>query len=99
MAEMKVHCIHDLKTWPQFFDAIACGVKTFELRNDDRGFQVGDVLLLREFDPYKNGGEYSGRLVRRLVIYKLEAASFQGIEKGWCIMGLEVLPEVINITA
>jgi hypothetical protein len=99
MAEMKVRCIHGLKTWPQFFQAILDGVKTFELRQDDRGFEVGDVLLLQEFDPYKGSGEYTFREVSRLVVYKLDAASFQGIEKGWCIMGLEVLPQGIKITA
>ena len=88
-----VRCIHKLKTWPQFFDAVACGVKGFELRKDDRGFEVGDVLLLQEFDPYKGEGGYSGREVSRLVLYKLDAASFSGIEKGYCILGLGVLPQ------
>lgn len=88
-----VRCIHKLKTWPQFFDAVACGVKGFELRKDNRGFEVGDVLLLQEFDPYTNGGSYSGREVGRLVLYKLDAASFSGIEKGYCILGLGVLPQ------
>jgi len=88
-----VRCIHKLKTWPQFFDAVACGVKCFELRKDDRGFEVGDVLLLQEFDPYKGEGSYSGREVSRLVLYKLDAASFSGIEKGYCILGLGVLPQ------
>jgi hypothetical protein len=95
MKEIQVPRVHELKTWPQFFDAIAVGVKTFELRNDDRGFQVGDVLLLNEFDNMRM--EYTGRSMRRLVLYKLEASSFQGIEKGWCIMGLGVLPQGIKI--
>ena len=88
-----VYRIHELKTWPQFFDAVACGVKGFERRKDDRGFEVGDVLLLQEFDPYKGEGSYSGREVSRLVLYKLGAASFSGIEKGYCILGLGVLPQ------
>lgn len=86
-------CIHRLKTWPQFFDAVACGVKGFEIRKDDRGFEVGDVLLLQEFDPYQGEGSYSGREVSRLVLYKLDATSFSGIEKGYCILGLGVLPQ------
>ena len=88
-----VRCIHKLKTWPQFFDAVAYGAKSFDLRKDDRSFQVGDVLLLQEFDPYSNGGSYSGREVSRLVLYKLDAPSFSGIEKGYCILGLGVLPQ------
>ena len=42
--------IHELKTDPAFFSAVIHGDKTFELRLNDRGFQKGDVLLLREFD-------------------------------------------------
>ena len=45
-----VYRIHELKTWPQFFDSIVDGTKTFELRKDDRGFEVGDAVLLRECD-------------------------------------------------
>lgn len=94
-AKISVRCIHDLKTWPPFFQAVLEGSKTFELRQDDRGFQVGDVLLLREFDNFRS--QYSGRWVRRLVSYKMESASFQGIEKGFCILGLGVLPPEIKV--
>lgn len=86
-----VYRIHELKTWPQFFDAIVDGTKTFELRKDDRGFQVGDVLHLREYDIAN--GKYTGRQLCRIVLYKLNAASFSGIKKGYCILGLGVLPQ------
>jgi len=42
---------HFLKTWPPYFQAIASGSKTFELRRNDRGYAVGDILVLREFEP------------------------------------------------
>lgn len=42
---------HVLKCWPEFFDAIKRGDKTFELRRNDRGFQRGDVLVLRKWSP------------------------------------------------
>jgi hypothetical protein len=42
---------HYLKTWPEFFDAIRAGCKTFEIRKNDRGFQAGDRLVLRKWDP------------------------------------------------
>jgi hypothetical protein len=90
--------VHKLKTWPQFYQDISDGVKTFELRKDDRGYMVGDVLILMEFDPNKNGGSYTGRALSRLVMYKLDAASFLGIEKGYCVMGLGVLPRFLEET-
>lgn len=43
--------IHELKTWPDFFERIEDGSKTFEIRRNDRGFQAGDVLRLREYNP------------------------------------------------
>ena len=42
---------HDLKIWPQFYCRVADGSKTFELRNNDRAFQSGDTIVLREWDP------------------------------------------------
>lgn len=42
---------HDLKIWPQFFCRVADGSKTFEVRKNDRGFQPGDIVILREWDP------------------------------------------------
>jgi hypothetical protein len=61
---------HELKTWPEFFDALLSGAKTFEYRRDDRGFRVGDVLCLREWDPQTQ--DYSGREMRRSVTYLLQ---------------------------
>lgn len=38
---------HILKCWPEYFDAIKAGIKPFEVRRDDRGFQRGDILILQ----------------------------------------------------
>ena len=42
---------HELKCWPESFDAIRDGRKRFEWRRDDRGFAVGDVLVLKKWNP------------------------------------------------
>jgi hypothetical protein len=83
---------HELKTWPEFFDAVRDGRKTFEVRYNDRGFQTGDLLVLRKWDPRTEVyGEYveppsvSAPLHRR-VTYVLSGF---GIEPGYVVMGLE----------
>jgi hypothetical protein len=52
---------HELKTWPEHFAPVLCGEKKAELRKDDRNFQVGDELILREYEPTKHA--YTGRAV------------------------------------
>lgn len=41
---------HKLKTWPSYFQRVWTGEKTFEVRLDDRGYQKGDGVVLREWD-------------------------------------------------
>lgn len=43
--------IHELKIFPEFFEAVISGKKTFEVRKADRPYAVGDMLALNEFDP------------------------------------------------
>jgi len=79
---------HHLKTVQPYFDAVVRGEKTFELRVDDRGFDIGDVLVLEEYMPDRT---YSGRSVRRVVTYVLRGAALESFGYGFgnkCIMAL-----------
>lgn len=49
---------HKVKSWAHFFDAIEAGDKTHDLRKDDRGYQVGDTLILQRYDNIN--GIYTG---------------------------------------
>lgn len=77
---------HELKTWPEYFNRIAIGQKKFEVRKNDRDFQVGDNLFLREYDPKSQS--FSGGTFDVKVTYILYGGSF-GIEPGYCVMGIE----------
>lgn len=83
---------HELKIWPEFFEASLDLVKPFELRKDDRGFAVGDFLRLREWNPQTE--RYSGREIQRRVSYILRhrpdagcGATF-GLQPGYAILGV-----------
>jgi len=43
--------VHEVKSWPISFQAVKDADKLAEFRRDDRGFEVGDLLLLREYVP------------------------------------------------
>jgi len=43
--------VHELKCWPESFEAIVWNRKKHEVRNNDRGYECGDLLLLRCWDP------------------------------------------------
>lgn len=64
---------HELKCWPSFFQAILDDRKRFELRVNDRNYQVGDVLHLREWNPELE--QYTGREIRRTNTYQLHIGS------------------------
>lgn len=61
---------HELKIWPEYYEAVVSGIKTFEIRRNDRGFKVGDTLHLREWNPETR--HYTGRTVSVKVTYILK---------------------------
>lgn len=42
---------HELKIWPANYERVARGELTFQLRDNDREFQQGDTVILKEWDP------------------------------------------------
>lgn len=76
---------HHLKIWPQYFERVAIGQKPWELRMNDRDFQVGDTLYLEEYDPESK--TFTDRWIKRRVEYILHGPAF-GLESGYCIMSL-----------
>jgi len=75
---------HELKTIQPYFDELVNGNKTFELRKNDRGFKIGDTLILREYLPKCN--DYTLRSLNFVITHILE--NYQGIEKGYAILSI-----------
>lgn len=59
--------IHELKILPKYYEPVLHKLKTFEIRKNDRGFAVGDELILKEFEPIK--AEYTGRQIRQEICF------------------------------
>lgn len=95
--ERRASVTHDLKCWPAFFEAIAAGDKRHDLRRaTDRDFRVGDVLLLREFDP--DCCAYTGRKQKVAVTYVTSAdmpcaLSEQALHPEYCILSIALNPD------
>ena len=79
--------VHQIRLAKSYFDDVANGIKTFELRKNDRGYKKGDILEMMEFADGKN----TGRMVRVLVTYILE--DYTGIEDGYCIMATKLMKD------
>ncbi len=86
--------IHELKTWPAMFRAIAVGVKTHEIRKADRDYKVGDVLRLFEWDGVADGsGEIRGYTGSQLDVFVtfITRGGEWGIPDELCVMSIRCL--------
>jgi hypothetical protein len=84
---------HELKSWPTFFGPVLAGTRTHELRRNDRGYAVGDTLLLREYDPVTKC--YTGLTCQALVMSITSedqpcAVSDIALAPGFCILSVRV---------
>ncbi len=79
--------LHNLKIADEYYDAVKNGVKTFEVRKNDRDYKVGDSLKLCPVDS-------NGELVRdlgfkRYITYILTHDDFPlGVPEGYVILAL-----------
>lgn len=82
---------HELKVHPQFWDGIKHGSKPFEVRRNDRHFRVGDICVLREYNP--EHGYVSQDTVNYPITYVLHHEDFPiGIQRGFVVLGFGVMP-------
>lgn len=85
---------HKKKTWPEYFQAIWDGDKTFEVRDtSDWDVEAGHKLILKEWNPETE--EYSGRAIYCLVTYILRGGQF-GLEPGTSVLAIKPLSKLEN---
>lgn len=79
--------VHYLKIKPEYYKDVECGLKTFELRKNDRDFQVGDVLMLIKLD---DKGNETDQVIKAKVTYILKDCPKYDLNEGYAILGIAV---------
>lgn len=75
--------IHELKTLPEYFEAVQRLQKNFEVRKNDRPFEVGDFLALNEWSEDTG---YTGRCMLLEITYILDSSEY--CKDRYVILGL-----------
>jgi hypothetical protein len=82
---------HHLKCWPDRFQMIVDGTKPYEVREDDRGYRMGDLLVLSEWEPKlaeaRDADGYTGRSACGVVLSVLPPPDVH-VLKGYVVMGV-----------
>ena len=88
--------IHELKILPEYYDAVRCGDKRFEIRKNDRDYHTGDILRLKEWD----GKQYTGEELDAVVRYICHGIDEYGLAEGYCIMSIDtMMHDIPRVTA
>lgn len=76
--------MHALKLTQPYFDDVAKGDKSFEVRKLDRPYEVGDYLALNEYVDEK----YTGRFMVAKIKYILTASEIPATSMGYGVLGI-----------
>lgn len=75
--------IVEKKILPKYFDEVIHDRKRFEIHKDEDDLQIGDAVILEEWD----GEKYTGRKVGRNIVYILRDVPEYGLMTGYVIFG------------
>lgn len=78
--------IHNLKILNDFADSIVVGDKSFEIRENYRGYQKGDFIKFQAMDKYKLENQHVINNVLFQITYVL---SGWGIRDGYVVFGIK----------
>jgi hypothetical protein len=77
--------IHEVKIWPRWFEALLSGEKNFEVRENDRGYQKGDTIVLHELDGTSNWSGKTGRKIEKQITF---VYSGNGMRNRYVVLAL-----------
>ena len=79
---------HLLKLADKYWESVENGLKTFEVRYNDRDFKVGDHVKFRRVNSEEEMG------LTFIITYLLTHEDFpQGIPEGWCVFAIDKMEE------
>lgn len=83
---------HTLKTDPEVFEASLAHLRHYEIRYDDRGYKVGDTLILKETEfsaiemlKQDKPLAFTGRELKKEISHILEGVQY-GLYPGYVIL-------------
>lgn len=79
---------HHLKILPEYFIEVIKGTKTFELRQNDRDYKIGDKIMLHEITP--NNDQDTGYYCSVEILYILPRYDMALIN-NYCILAIKLL--------
>ena len=82
---------HFLKIYPAYFRDVKAGIKTFEIRKNDRSYKKDDILVLNEYDY--DLCSYTGHFVVVKVVYFFDNPFF--CKDDYVILGIKLLNKLI----
>lgn len=85
--------IHKLKLNSCYYEDSAAGIKTFEIRKNDRDFKVGDILELREWiwGGLDGKGTYTGEVHWKIITYILDDEEY--LYEGFVCLAVSPIAE------
>lgn len=85
--------IHKLKLSSRYYADSERGIKTFEIRKNDRDFRVGDILELREWvwSVLEQKGAYTGEVHWKIITYILNDGLY--LPDGYVCLGVTPIAE------
>lgn len=79
--------IHILKAVPPYYKDVEEGLKPFELRKNDRNFNVNDLIFLCEY--FRETQKYTGHVFEARITYMFEYdTTIRGLMQGYVILGI-----------
>lgn len=94
MDTQQLQKIHTLKIKHKYLTDVVLGIKTFELRKNDRNFQVGDAIQFIDIDFTSPTGTPLICPILYGIVYILEGVPEYGLSSDYCILGIRPLSEV-----